>query len=164
MRFVCCILLSFLSIPALGDDSPLKLASGGVKLYDDKETNVSLDSQTVKIELGRTTFTIDATLEFLNHGETVTLIVGFPKYGFGWVSEDFKGVENFVRFETWVSGEQSDFREVQGEFKKEDVGGGWLEETRWYIKEVVFKGHEKTTTRVEYLPHITTIFCQARLV
>jgi hypothetical protein len=179
--FALCATFMLLPNLALSDDAPIRFTSGGIKLYDDKETSVSLDSETVEIELGRRTHTIDATFEFFNHGETITLMVGFPKWGCGDI-RDFTGVEDFISLETWVNGEKLSFKEVRDEVTasyslvphpqekdiireiyyelnsvlekywklKDSLGVISIVQTKWYIKEVTFKGYEKTTTRVRY--------------
>ena len=64
-----------------------------------------MESETVEIELHKKTYTIDATFEFFNYGETATAQVGFPKSGYGY-TPDFKGVDNLNTFETWVNGDK----------------------------------------------------------
>jgi len=160
---IACVLWIFLSIPALPQEFLLRCAGGGITLLDGKETSISLDSEIVKIELGNTTYTVDATFDLFNHAKTRTHKVGFPRYGYG----DFKGIDDFTRLEIWVNDEEDSFTEVQGEAK---IGGekasekileqhrekeypAFLEETRWLIKEVEFKGYEKATIRVRYNIH-----------
>jgi hypothetical protein len=143
---IACVLWIFLSIPALPQELLLRCAGGGIKLLDGKETSISLDSEIVKIELGNTTYTVDATFDLFNHAKTRTHKVGFPKYGYG----ALKGIDDFTRLEIWVNDEEDSFTEVQGEAK---IDGSFLEETRWLVKEVEFKGYEKATIRVRYTIH-----------
>ncbi len=120
-------------------------------------------SETVTIELHEKTYTVDATFEFYNYGQTTTVQVGFPRSGYGY-TPDFKGVINLNSFETWVNGNKVEAKEIPGEVRvnrqradkkqleeiKKGTEAGWLEETRWFIKEVTFNGNAKTITRVKY--------------
>lgn len=159
--FVCFLILA--PVSALCDDALLKVYGGGLKLFDGDSTSVRMESETVRIELHKKTHTVDATFEFFNYGKTVTVQVGFPKSGYGY-TPDFKGVINLNSFETWVNGNRAEVKEMPGavtinrqkadekqlEEIKKGAEAGWLEETRWLVKNVTFKGNAKTVTRVKY--------------
>jgi hypothetical protein len=157
-----CIIL--ISQPALCDEALLKVYGGGLKMLDGETTSVRMESETVRIELHKTTYTVDATFDFFNYGNTITAHVGFPKSGYGY-SGPFKGVISLNKFETWVNAENVKVKEMPGEVTlnrqkidqdqqeklKKGIEGGWVEETRWLVKKVMFKGNAKTITRVKYI-------------
>ncbi len=158
---MCLIVL--LSSPALCDDALLKVYGGGLKLYDGDSTPIRMESEAVRIELHKKTYTVDATFEFFNYGKTMNAQVGFPKSGYGYMP-GFRGVINFNSFETWVDGDKVDVKEMPGEMtisrkkvdsaqmaqiRKGDLSGP-LEETHWLVKNVTFKGNAKTLTRVKF--------------
>jgi YARHG domain-containing protein len=156
-------LTTVLQSSAFCDEALLKVYGGGLKYFDGKSTAISMESETVKIELQKKTYTVDATSIFFNPEKTSTVKVGFPKSGHGY-SGNFKGVDKFINFEIWVNDTKSNIKELSGEMKldhqkmddrrkmeiMEGKAGGWLEETRWLVKDITFKEKEKTTIRVRY--------------
>jgi hypothetical protein len=158
---VCCLILSA-SGAAWCNDAPITVSGGSATLMDERQTNVSLDSEVVRIELGDTTYTVDTTFRFFNHGATETVMVGFPNHGIGFFSE----LQDFLDFETWMNGEKSEFKEIRGSlvttghradsasteaFERDFSEARFHEETRWFVKEVTFQGKKETTTRVRYI-------------
>jgi len=158
---VCCLILSASGV-ARCDDAPITISGGGATLMDERQTNISLDSEVVRIELGDTTYTVDATFRFFNHSAVETVMVGFPNHGAGFFSE----LQDFLDFKTWVNGEKSEFKEIRGSLvttghradsaSAEAFEMGFHEarlrdETRWFVKEVAFQGKKETTTRVRYI-------------
>ena len=123
---------------------------------------------------------MDASFEFINDGDTVTVKVGFPDFGYGYAGT-FKGVRENNTFETWVNGESCRFENVPGKIHiksnvgqevditdpkildeahtnlqkykgimYQDVIAMTVDELRWLVKEVTFSGGEVTRTRVRY--------------
>lgn len=157
------LILLLLPLSAFCDDALLKVYGGGLKLFDGDSTPIRMQSETVIIELHKKSYTIDATFEFFNHGKTIIAQVGFPKRGYGY-TPDFKGVDDLNDFETWVNGEIVHVKEMPGEviingqkadavqmmkIKKGELTGP-IEETRWLVKNVTFRGNARTITRVKY--------------
>jgi len=161
--YVVVCLLIVMSRPALCDDALLKVYGGSLKLHDGVLTSIRMESEVVHIDLLDNSYVVDATFEFYNYGETTTVKVGFPKSGHGY-APGFRNVANFISFQTWVNGSKVAVKEYPGtlvlnggEMSADQIIGinkgtaaGWLEETRWLVKEVMFKGKAKTTTRVRY--------------
>lgn|SRR5574337_201114 len=157
-----CMSLLF-PVSAICDDALLKVYGGGLKLFDGESTTVRMESETVRIELHKKTYTVDATFEFFNYGKTMTAQVGFPKSGYGY-APSFKGVSDLNSFETWVNGNKVEVKEIPGEVTidnqkvdakqlakiQKGVLSGPIEETRWLVKKVTFNGNDKTVTRVKY--------------
>lgn len=161
-----CLFVVILPIPAICNEALVKIAGGGAILQDDTTTNISLISETVIIELDTISYIVDATFEFHNLGDSITVLMGFPKYGYGY-SPDFRGVEDFHNFETWVDNKKYDFKGIPGKIyspwgidsiidkgvidslKQGKLTIPWKEIT-WLIKKVKFKNNEKKITRVRY--------------
>ncbi|OGG46268.1 MAG: hypothetical protein A3F84_07945 [Candidatus Handelsmanbacteria bacterium RIFCSPLOWO2_12_FULL_64_10] len=158
---VCCLILSAPGV-AWCNDAPITISGGSATLMDERQTNISLDSEIVRIELGDTTYTVDATFRFFNHGASETVTVGFPNHGIGFFSE----LQDFLDFKTWVNDEKSEFKEIRGSlvttghradsasaeaFERDFSEARFRDETRWFVKEVTFQGKKETTTRVRYV-------------
>lgn len=161
LLFSFCLIL--ISQPAICDDALMKVYGGGLKMLDGEATSLRMESETVKIELHKKTYTVDATFDFFNYGDTITSLVGFPKSAYGY-SGPFKGVLSLNKFQTWVNGKTVKIKEMPGEVTlkgqkidhdqqvklKKGIENGWGEETLWLVKKVTFKGNAKTVTRIKY--------------
>ncbi len=153
---------------SLANDAPMNLQSGGAQALTGPLT-VSMDSEVVKIILGKTSYVVDATFNFSNSGETVQLNVGFPKNGAGWMDNRFSSTSDFIKFETWVDGkqvkvtEQPNTASIEGQYtlpelikhvkrtKKTQQLYMMAKDYRWMVKEnVPFPSKKITTTRVRY--------------
>lgn len=154
--------------PSFANDAPMNLQSGSAQALTGPLT-VSMDSEVVKIILGKSSYTVDATFNFSNSGETVKLNVGFPKNGRGWLDERFSGTSDFIKFETWVDGKQVEFVEkpnmssIEGHYtlpglikhikktSKTENLNLIATDYRWMVKEkVLFPSQKTTVTRVRY--------------
>ncbi len=153
---------------SFANDAPMNLQSGGAQALTGPLT-VSMGSEVVKIILGKTSYVVDATFNFSNSGETVTLNVGFPKNGAGWLDDRFSSTSEFIQFETWVDGkqvkvtEQPNTASIEGQYtlpelikhvkrtKKTPELFMMAKDYRWMVKEnVLFPSKKITTTRVRY--------------
>jgi hypothetical protein len=159
---------------AHGDDGSVELIRGGAQLRSGENPDISMDSETVRIALGRKSYIVDATFYFFNHGESTRVAVGFPEVGSagGVIDATYELLSQLrlKNFETWVDGVAFEVKDVPGEVfldgKKteyrsvEDLFKNKLEpektdyaevkEVRWLVKEVPFGGHRKTAVRVRY--------------
>jgi len=160
------ITLSFFALvlvpcSALCDEAAIDVYGGSAKLKDGNATEIRMDSETVRIELGQSIYTVDATFEFYNEGGTTTVTVGFPQFGEGYIGP--KGVQNFYSFQTWVNGIECQVKRVHGAILTVDeriISPDELTperrkmtpyyERKWLVKEVTFPSQEKTITRVRY--------------
>jgi hypothetical protein len=156
--------------PAQANDAPVNLQGGGAQVLAGAVYAISMDSEVVKITLGKTSYTVDATFNFLNTGESMRVDVGFPKRGAGWLGDDFHQVSDFLKFETWVEGKPVQFVEapgtvsIEGSYtlpglidyikqtkKLENLKNLMVRDYRWMVKEkVLFPGSKTTSTRVRY--------------
>ncbi|MFC1490885.1 YARHG domain-containing protein [Candidatus Latescibacterota bacterium] len=108
------LLLAFiLASPVSANEALLTESSGSLALMDGDTTDIRMVSEEVIIELGTENYTVDATFEFINEGDTVTVPVGFPNAGYGYFYS-FRGVKTNETFQTWVNGEQSSFKDMPG--------------------------------------------------
>lgn len=170
------MLISFYLFSPLGifasstfaNDAPMNLQGGGAQALTGPLT-VSMESEIVKIILGKVNYIVDATFNFSNSGETVKLNVGFPKNGAGWLDDRFSQTSDFIKFETWVDGKQVNFTEkpnmasIEGGYTlpglikhikqtaKTEKLNLMAKDYRWMVKERVhFPSKKITTTRVRY--------------
>lgn len=108
---ICCLIL-FQSDPSLANDAPVNLEAGGAQALSwPLKLTVEMESETVRIILGQTSYVVDSTFNFRNIGETVEVDVGFPKNGGGYLDNRFAQTSDFIKFETWVDGLQVNFVE-----------------------------------------------------
>jgi len=160
--------LSFQSNSSFANDAPINLQSGSAQALTGPLT-VSMDSELVKIILGKTSYTVDATFYFSNSGATVKLNVGFPKNGAGWLDDRFSSTSEFIKFETWVDGkpvkvtEKPNTASIEGQYtlpelikhvkrtQKTKMMSLSAKDYRWMVKEdVPFPSGKITSTRVRY--------------
>ncbi len=169
------ILFYFLFITATVycNEAILEVAGGSVKPLYNSNTNVRLDSEVVVITLDASTYSVDAKFFFSNSGTTEIIAVGFPKYSYGYYQmNNYNGLEFFNYFMTFVNNTPVEFEEMMSEVKlpgfnhQIKLGPGfnveelkennliedqnWFSETRWLVKNVLFKANEKLTTEVSY--------------
>ena len=120
--FIIIFVLSLMPFDASADDAPLHyetFISGSFSLIEGGGSDIDMVSERVEIELGNDAYTVDATFEFMNEGDTATVLVGFPDYGYGYgLGSDspgrFTGVRTKETFETWVNGQPCNFRDMPG--------------------------------------------------
>jgi hypothetical protein len=107
----------------------------------------------------RDSYTVDALYYLFNTGKTTTVAVGVPKYGRPDRGETWPEpiVRDFISFDTWVNGRESQFVEVRDFFtgpSLRPVGGychgNELSETRWMTKQVKFPEKSTTAIRIRY--------------
>jgi len=163
--------ISFLAVfpkVSFTNDAPINLQGGGAVALTGPLT-VAMESEVVKINVGTSSYIVDASFNFFNSGESVKLSVGFPKNGAGWLDGRFSQTSEFIKFETWVDGKPVMFVEkpnsasIEGAYtlpgllthikqtgltKNLNV---MAKDYRWMVKEdVQFLSKKITTTRVRY--------------
>lgn len=153
------------------NESILPIASGSAKSYSNLNTNVSMDSEIVVIGLVDNYYNVDATFYFTNDGEEENIIVGFPKYAYGYFDfNGFRGLGYFYNFETYVNDMKVECQETDStlttdnskivkltkdftildHFKNINDNSRWFLEMRWMVKKVIFLAKSKTITKVKY--------------
>jgi len=151
----------------LANDAPIKLMGGSATPYLGTSSKLRMDSETVSIFLGDKSYIVDATFYFYNSGETVSINVGFPKRGEGYLDDRFQHADNFIKFEAWVNSSKVDVAEMPGKSSIEGAESTvpkilesirshssdtslFARDYRWMVKEVIFPAKKKITTRVRY--------------
>ena len=152
------------------NEALLNESSGVPRLIEGESKDIRMVSERVIIELGRTNYTVDASFEFMNDGDTITALVGFPDYGYGFIGKEARAYDSF---ETWVNGKPSAFTEKTGimtissntNFVETVTNHDSLDEadsslqsvrairdngTRYIVKKVTFPRRTTTITRVRY--------------
>ncbi len=179
MRYLNSVIMFFVAIlsllalkvnTCLANDAPVNLQGGGAQALAGAVYAISMDSEVVKIILGKNSYVVDATFNFFNTGETMKVDVGFPKRGAGWLGDNYHQTSEFIKFETWVDGKQAKFVEkpdtasIEGSYTLpglikyikqinnfDELKGLMAKDYRWMVKErVVFQSKKITTTRVRY--------------
>ncbi len=137
---------------------PVNLQGGGAKALNGYMT-VAMDSENVRIILGKNSYTVDAVFTFSNIAKTVHLNVGFPKNG--------SNTADFIKFETWIDDKPVDFIEkpniasIAGRYtlpelirhirQTDDLADLMAKDSRWMvIEEAAFPSNRKTTVRARY--------------
>ena len=163
------LVLSLLSLnidASFAADVPVNLQGGGPQPLNGYMT-VAMDSEIVRIILGKGSYTVDSSYIFSNTGKTVKLNIGFPKNGAGRLDHGFAHTSDFMKFETWVDDKQVNFIEqpniagIEGRYTLPELIShirqtGSLEDLkakdyRWMAKEAVpFSGNKKTSIRLRY--------------
>lgn len=182
--------LCFAAIVAGADDGSILEAGGTAGLVEGENAHIVMKSETVIMTLDEAGYTVDATFEFVNEGETASLLVGFPRWGRNGLGDGTMAKS----FETWVGGEKVPVRDIPGrltvlaEMGKPDGAGAeiitdpevmekvtrdyeafremfgprYYVELRWLAKDVVFEGGKTTTTRVRYKERYMEDMCGLR--
>jgi hypothetical protein len=161
-KIVCWIIVLILyGSAAIGDMAPLvQQESGGVASPVSDDARIRMDSEQVKIRMGKDSYSVDAGFIFYNTGETVTELVGFPKANY-LTTRRYKGPTNYLRFETWVNGKKAKIINRYHYSKPMTSGDFYLhakkgtmfpsQEIRlWLVHSVKFPGHAYTKIRTKY--------------
>ena len=161
-KMLSVLVLSLLSLKintSFAGDVPVNLQGGGAQALNGYMT-VTLDSEVVKIILGKKSYTVDAVFAFSNIAKTVDLNVGFPKNG--------SYSSDFIKFETWVDEKQVNFIEkpyiasIAGRYtlpelirhirQTDNLEDFMVKDNRWMVMEgVPFPSNRKTTIRARYV-------------
>lgn len=159
-------IIPFCPNPSQANDAPVILDSGGAQVMSGPMT-VKMQSEVVQITLGKDSYIVDATFNFINIGEKAVIDVGFPKNGQGWIDDRFSHTIDFIKFETWVNGEpvecieQPSMARIEGGYTLPDLIKNIKQtenikelnltaiDNRWMVKKKVeFPSNRITTTRV----------------
>lgn len=174
------LLASVSSRDLMRPDTWVLTLAGGVIAPRTPQKDIRMDSVEVSFELRSYTYWADAEFSLYNTGDTTTVQIGFPMHGEAtsstimhrpaWVSKNLFAIQDFITFDSWVSGrrvefkEQSTFIKDADRFFSEDLGqpgegtasmasqsmGPRKRKTIWLVKRVTFQGHATTTIRVRY--------------
>ncbi len=161
------IAFTFYTSLSTANDAPIKLMSGSAAPYLNSSSKIRMDSEIVEITLHNRSYVVDATFNFINSGDTVSINVGFPKRGQGYLDDRFQHADEFIRFEAWVNGSKVDVSEMPGKTLIDGTessvpkltetartpsssGTPFAHDYRWMVRKVDFPAGKKTVTRVRY--------------
>jgi len=139
--------LLFLSTAAVcsANDTRVVGQGGRVRRVSGERTTVRMVRESVRIDIYRTYYDVDATFLFQNEGPPVTVTMGFPERGGGDIREkDYKQKSGFLRFGTWV-----DRQPVHARRQPAAIGREGQYKAFW-VKEVSFAQGQGRAARVRY--------------
>jgi hypothetical protein len=151
----------------IANEGSISMAGGSVSVFKGENPYVSLDSEYVYITLDTNQYYVDAHFFFFNSGQTITLPVGFPNYGYN------SNIKPLINFESWVNGKKIEYIYKTGYYIDEEQTGpkadfekrypsksgypslsspllNGIYPVDWYLKNIVFKAKSTSTTRVQY--------------
>ena len=169
-----------ISLTAAANEALLEMAGGSAHPMNSASATVQMTSETVEISFKKNEYVVDGTFHLLNKGESKTILIGYPEFGYGYVSR-FHGVEPYRRFHMWIDGEKVRSNDCAGwlRLRTLDEAGAvkdtidtsdaaqiadlrqklkadqapqtsLLEETRWQVTESNVTENEELTSRVKY--------------
>jgi len=128
------------------NDAWVNSSGGSFALFKNKNPNIQMASETMKINLYNNYYEMDIEFHFFNYRDTVELQVSFPEYTWGTI--DSKNISNF---ETTVNNKKVDFEIIQNQgFSPSYNSNSSLNIKSWYVRDVVFEANSYTITRVHY--------------
>ena len=151
-RYLCLCLCLFFFINALifANDTRIILGSS-FGIAENKNTNVRINQETINVRLYREYYDVDVTFEFINSGETETILMGFPVEVLEQSYPNFKETALLVDFRSYINGELlSDYSVMENIIPHDNKEYGYVTYTKWYIREVIFPGNSTTISKVIY--------------
>jgi hypothetical protein len=128
------------------NDAWVNSSGGSFALFNSKNPNIQMASETIKIDLYNNYYEMDIEFYFFNYGETIELQVSFPEYTWGTTD-----VKNISSFETTVNNKKVDFEIIQNSnFSPSYNSNSSFNIKSWYVRNVVFEANNYTITRVRY--------------
>jgi len=128
------------------NDAWVNSSGGSFTLFSNKNPNIQMVSETIKIDLYNNYYEMDIEFYFFNYGETIELQVSFPEYT--WGTTDTKNISNF---ETTLNNEKVDFKVIYNpNFSPSHNSNSSVNIKSWYVRNVVFEANNYTITRVRY--------------
>ena len=129
------------------NDSYVKIAGGSIIPIDSPEgsshPSIQMKKEVIYITLNDKSYTVQVYFEFYNSGETATINVGFPEWGYGTTE-----VAKLKKFNTSVNGEFVKFKEIPNtQTQKENSR---IKIQKWFVREITFPAKEITKTSVYY--------------
>jgi len=139
--FICILLTSQI----YANDSWVKSAGGSYTLLGNKNQNIKMVSEKIKIDLFENYYEMNIEFIFFNYGDTIELLVGFPEYSYG-----TREITNIRDFQTTINNEII-FTEI-GQNLSETIEKqlGYRQINSWYIKNVNFISNDYTISKVSY--------------
>ena len=112
---------------------------------------VSMQSEVVRIDIGRKSYRVRCDFVFRNRGAATTVRMGFPDSSMERSSPDEELRSGFTSFHSWVNGRRVKTTLVRGARQAEESDGG---NTFWHTKSVRFGARSTLRVRDEYTAEI----------
>ena len=129
------------------NDAWVDSSGGSIKLFDNKNSNIQMVSETIKIDLYNNYYEMDIEFNFFNYGETIELQVGFPEYTWGTTLD----INNIINFNTTVNNERVEFDVINNlNFTPRYNSDSSFNIKSWYVRNIIFETNNYTVTRVHY--------------
>ena len=138
------IFLTVATSHLFSNDAIVEIAGGSDGLVIEASNQIEMQSEQINIDLMKDKFCVDVTAKFYNHGDEITVDVGFPNWGFYQVDG-----KEFDHFQTWVNGIEADYFVVP--HPMEPSPNDPLDIDYWNVKKVRFASQKTTETRVRYV-------------
>jgi hypothetical protein len=136
--------LTLLFSKIYANDAWLTASGGNYSVKDNKNTDVQMVSEIIKINMYENYCEFDILFDFYNYGDTVTLSVGFPEYS--WGTETPGKIRNF---KSYINNRLVKFK-YQNENNNFDKWNYTVMINGWYVKEVTFEHGQHLMSRVIY--------------
>ncbi len=148
----------------------LQLNGGGVVAPRSEHKTIRMDSEEVIIRLKSNSYVVDVVFNMFNTGETRTELTGFPKCV---MSGDH--FPSFLKFEGWVNGVSTEFKDEEDRVAEGDIPGAktfrdsfllrtWKhpkDYLKWLVSDITFPGHATTAIRIRYQADYCNESCEA---
>jgi hypothetical protein len=126
-----------------------------VEIIDNKNTNIIMQEEVINITLFRNYYEVDVMFTFYNSGESEEVLLGFP------VESDYQHLVIGNRewavldnFKSYINGNLISEYDVKEEiifpYGNTNSAYDYVINTRWYLRKILFLGHEVTISRVTY--------------
>jgi hypothetical protein len=130
---------------AYANDAWVNSAGGSYAVLEDKNQNIKMVSERIRIDLYDNYYEMDIEFYFYNYGNTVELMVGFPEYSYGTGQ-----ITNIRNFQTSINNMNVEVEIVQNGNATAAINSGYRGIHLWYVKNVVFAAGKYTVSRVRY--------------
>ena len=131
------------------NDSYVEIAGGSIIPIDSPEKSshpsISMKKEVIYITLEDKSYNVQVYFEFYNSGETATINVGFPEWGYGTTE-----VATIKDFKTTVNGRSVQFKEIPNTQTENQIENRIIHIRKWFVREITFPSNKITKTYINY--------------
>lgn len=138
-------ILFVICVCAYSDPAIIQIAGGTVTMHE-THTNVELQNEDITIALGRDEYRVSVKCHFINRGEAVTMLVGFPQ----WSLYTNKPPSKFDNFSFIVNGVSYQFTIKDVALEESGYGRVGIKILKWYYATVDFPANTVVTIENSY--------------
>lgn len=143
LKILLISLLLFLStLYSNANDGRIYGEGGRVSRIKGNNSSVKMESETVKIDIFKNTYTVQAEFIFKNYGKSHTEMIGFPESG-GGADFTLPKKSSFLKFQSWVNGKLIKTTRKMAHNNEAGYSSFW-------VKSVDFKNGEIKKIKVQY--------------